>query len=97
VAKAAVCKTVIHQFESGCRLHNNIKGLQVISITCRPFLLISKFNVHHKARYILVTDTKTSENRTVPINDTLASILKSRLDDDTPEYVFCNHEGRKLT
>jgi hypothetical protein len=27
VAKAAVCKTVIHRFESGCRLQSKIKGL----------------------------------------------------------------------
>ena len=26
VAKAAVCKTVIHRFESGCRLHIEITG-----------------------------------------------------------------------
>jgi hypothetical protein len=25
VAKAAVCKTVIHRFESGCRLHSDMR------------------------------------------------------------------------
>ena len=39
VAKAAVCKTVIHRFESGCRLHKNTKGLQEISIACKPFFI----------------------------------------------------------
>ncbi|MBU4055034.1 MAG: hypothetical protein KKA41_11750, partial [Proteobacteria bacterium] len=27
---AAACKAVIHQFESDCRLHNEIKGLEAI-------------------------------------------------------------------
>jgi hypothetical protein len=42
VAKAAVCKTVIHRFESGCRLHQNDQGV-AIQWVATPFL--SRFTV----------------------------------------------------
>lgn len=48
-----------------------------------------KENVKLKENYILVTDTKNHENRTVPINDTLQDILKTRMRGDS-EYVFTN-------
>ena len=41
MAKAAVCKTVIHRFESGCRLHQNDQGV-AIQWVATPF----HFHVH---------------------------------------------------
>ncbi len=35
--QTTVCKTAIHQFESGCRLQNIIKGLSVYSFTYKLF------------------------------------------------------------
>jgi integrase len=51
----------------------------------------SKVNL--KENYIRVVDTKT-ENRNVPINDTLREILERRTNG---EYVFTNEKGRPLT
>ena len=56
---------------------------------------LKKGRVKLEERYIEVTDTKT-EDRNVPINDTLKTILKRRLKVDS-EYVFCNAEGKPLT
>lgn len=57
---------------------------------------LKKDNVKLKERYIIVTDTKT-EDRHVPINDTLYSVLERRLKDDTSDYVFYNSQKGKLT
>ena len=38
--RTAACKIAILRFKSGCRLHKRCKGLQVITITCKPFLLV---------------------------------------------------------
>lgn len=59
---------------------------------------LKKINVHLESAFLLVTDTKNHENRTVPLNDTLKEILERRLNqDEDSEYVFCNHKGKKLT
>jgi integrase len=57
---------------------------------------LKKENVKLKESYILVTDTKNHENRTVPINDTLKNILKGRMRGDS-EYVFTNSKGKPLS
>ena len=53
-------------------------------------------NVHLEENYLLATDTKTHEDRPVPVNDTLKEILERRKE-DPGEYVFRNSAGRKLT
>ena len=57
---------------------------------------LKKVNVHLKESFLLVTDTKNHENRTVPLNDTLRDILKRRLE-EPGEHVFINHKGKKLS
>lgn len=58
---------------------------------------LKKANVNTKQLYIEVTDTKNKENRTVPINRTVLTILKRRLKDKDSEYVFSRADGQKLT
>lgn len=58
---------------------------------------LGKADVHPEGRYLLVTDTKNHESRTVPINDTLKEILQRRLKDTASEYVFHNTKGGRLT
>lgn len=53
-------------------------------------------NVFIKNSYIRVTDTKTHEDRNVPINLTVRDILKRRKSQGT-EYVFTNSKGKRLT
>lgn len=57
---------------------------------------LKRSNCKLKERHILVTDTKTHENRRVPINKTLEDVIRRRLRDNT-EYLFSNHQGKKLT
>lgn len=57
---------------------------------------LKKANCQLKERYILVTDTKNHENRRVPINKTLEGVIKRRFRDGT-EYLFTNHNEKKLT
>jgi integrase len=57
---------------------------------------LSKENVKLSESYIQVTDTKTHENRNVPINNTLKSILEKRIRGDC-EHVFSNSKGKPLT
>lgn len=52
-------------------------------------------NVKLKENYIKVADTKTHENRNVPINDTLKNILNRRLKEGS-EYVFTNAKGEAI-
>ncbi len=52
--------------------------------------------VFTKASYIRVTDTKTHEDRNVPINQTVMDVLKRRKRLGT-EYVFTNSLGTRLT
>jgi integrase len=58
---------------------------------------LKKFQINLKNRYILVADSKTHEGRKVPINDTLAVVIRRRLKDKSSEYLFCNHQGKRLT
>ena len=60
-------------------------------------LKLKKCNVHRRERYILVTDTKTGDNRPVPINDTLLEVLKRQYKSNDSDYVFCNANGKRLT
>lgn len=53
-------------------------------------------NVFTKASYIRVTDTKTHEDRNVPINQTVMEVLKRRKRLGK-EYVFTNSLGTRLT
>ena len=57
---------------------------------------LQKLKVHLDEGYIHVTDTKTHENRPVPINNTVRDIL-TRIMDKPSDYVFCNHHGHRLT
>lgn len=53
-------------------------------------------HVHLDENYLLATDTKTHQDRPVPINETLRDILQRRMDDQR-EYVFTNSAGNRLT
>ena len=57
---------------------------------------LKKANVHLKESFVLVTDTKNHENRTVPLNYTLKSILKRRIKVSDSDYVFSNQDGKSL-
>jgi len=52
--------------------------------------------VHLKQRYALVTDTKTQQNRNVPLSETGTEILKRCLMATRSRYVFCNAHEKKL-
>jgi len=52
--------------------------------------------VHLDESYVLATDTKTHQDRAVPLNDTTKEILQRRMEDQG-EYVFTNSAGGKLT
>ena len=53
-------------------------------------------NVHVEESYLLATDTKTHQDRAVPMNRTMKEILIRRMEDQR-EYVFTNSAGGKLT
>lgn len=57
---------------------------------------LKRVNVHLEENYLLVTDTKTHQDRPVPINETMREILQRRMKDQK-EYVFTNSAGGKLT
>ncbi len=54
-------------------------------------------NVHLNEKYVLVTDTKTHEDRNVPMNETLEGILRRRNVTELGDYVFTNAVGERLT
>jgi site-specific recombinase XerD len=58
---------------------------------------MKKNHVKLKHRYVRVVDTKTHEDRYVPLSETATAILKRYLIESPSEYVFCNHHGKKLT
>ena len=58
---------------------------------------LKRSQVDLKNRFVMATDTKTHEDRPVPMNDTLKAIIKRRLNASDSEYVFCNAKGKKLT
>lgn len=55
---------------------------------------LKESNVKMKDRYIEITDTKTHNNRRVPINNTTYEILKKRLKEKGSEYIFRNAKGK---
>lgn len=57
---------------------------------------LTKIQVNGRDQYLLVTDTKNSENRRVPINNTVKEILSRRLKTES-EFVFSRADGEKLT
>jgi len=54
-------------------------------------------DVHLNEKYVFATDTKTHENRPVPMNDTLEKIVRRRNVSELGDYVFTNAAGTKLT
>ena len=54
-------------------------------------------DVHLNEKYVLATDTKTHENRPVPMNGTLEKTLRRRNVTELGDYVFTNAAGTKLT
>jgi integrase len=58
---------------------------------------LKKTDVDIKARFIVVTNTKNSEQRKVPINETLLEIIKRRMQRKFTDYIFCDAKGNKLT
>jgi len=54
-------------------------------------------NVHLDENYLLATDTKTHEDRPVPINETMRKILIRRMENPGSDFVFCNHNGERLS
>lgn len=57
---------------------------------------LRRVNVHLDENYLLATDTKTHQDRPVPVNETMREILQRQMDDQR-EYVFTNSAGGKLT
>jgi len=53
-------------------------------------------DVHLEENYLLATDTKTHENRPVPVNKTLHKILEKLKINSGSGYVFSNHEGERV-
>jgi integrase len=53
-------------------------------------------NVHVEESYLLATDTKTHQDRAVPMNRTMKEILIRRMEDQK-EYIFTNSKGGRLT
>jgi len=58
---------------------------------------LKKMDVDIDNRFVYVRDTKNKESRKVPVNNTLAEIIKRRLACSDSEYVFCRNDGKKLT
>lgn len=54
-------------------------------------------DVHLKEKYLVATDTKTHEDRAVPMNATLEKILRRRNVTELGDYVFTNAAGTRLT
>ncbi|MBC8418745.1 MAG: site-specific integrase [Desulfobacterales bacterium] len=58
---------------------------------------IRRVNVHLKENYLLATDTKTHQDRPVPVNETMREILERRMERPGSDFVFCNHKGERLS
>lgn len=54
-------------------------------------------NVHIDDKYLVATDTKTHEDRAVPMNETIERILRRRNVTELGDYVFTNAAGERLT
>ncbi len=58
---------------------------------------LKKADIDMASRFLVVTNSKNSELRKVPINDTLLEITKKRLQRKGTDYIFCDAKGDKLT
>jgi len=58
---------------------------------------LRRSHVHLEENYLLATDTKTHQDRPVPVNETMREILQRRMEREGSDYVFCNHKGARLT
>jgi len=58
---------------------------------------LKKFQIHLPESYVMVADSKTHQGRKIPINDTLAGVIRRRTKDKDSEYLFSNHGGGRLT
>ena len=57
---------------------------------------LMRVHVHLEENYVLATDTKTHQDRPIPINETMREILVRRMENQK-EYIFTNSAGGKLT
>lgn len=58
---------------------------------------LRRVNVHLDENYLMATDTKTHQDRPVPINETIRDILVRRMEKPGSDFVFCNHHGERLS
>jgi len=60
---------------------------------------LTRVNVHLEENYLLVLakDVKTHQGRSVPINETMREILTRRMKKPGSDFVFCNHNGERLS
>ena len=58
---------------------------------------LMRVNVHIEENYLLATDTKTHQDRKVPMNETMREILIRRMERPGSDFVFCNHDGKRLS
>lgn len=58
---------------------------------------LKKLHLKIRKRYVTVVDSKNSERRNVPLNDTALEIARRRLKASGSDYLFCNSRDRKLT
>ena len=58
---------------------------------------LRRVNVHIEENYLMATDTKTHQDRPVPINETMREILQRRMGNPGSDFVFCNHNGDRLS
>jgi len=58
---------------------------------------LKRVHVHLEENYVLATDTKTHQDRPVPVNETMREILQRRMEVPGSDFVFCNHNGERLS
>ena len=58
---------------------------------------LRRVNIHLEDNYLLATDTKTHQDRPVPVNETMREILIRRMERPGSDFVFCNHKGERLS
>ena len=58
---------------------------------------LRRVNVHLEENYLLATDTKTHQDRPVPVNETMREILIRHMEKPGSDFVFCNHDGKRLS
>ena len=88
-AKTLTAKSQHMEAMIKCALHTGMRQAEIFNM--------KKGDVHLKERYIFIPETidKTHSSRNVPINDTLAEVLKDTLSksNGSSKYVFTNHKG----